>query len=120
MAGWAAVAAAREFESAGYPDTARRCLEKALEFWERAEEGGETLATGGPSSQLALADTLRRLGRFADAQLCCHRGLSGRPADPVRSLLEFEVELIAKQDTQVHSVDEVICRRIRGKGAGHE
>ena len=39
-------------------------------------------------------------------------GTLGRPADPIRSLLEFEIELITAEDTGSHSVAEVICRRL--------
>ena len=111
VAGWEALAAARELDSRGYSDSARRCIEKAVEFWERAELEGETIAERLPTSQLAFADALRRVGRFEEAQRCCHRGLSGRPRGEIRSLLEFELELIGRRDAKAHSVDEVIRRR---------
>ncbi len=111
VAGWAALAAARDLQSQGLEDATRRCLEKAVDFWQRAEAAGEGITNQGlPASQLALADALRRLGRFEEAGKCCHRGLSGRPRDPVRSLLEFEIELITARDTASHAVGEVLCR----------
>lgn len=110
-AGWAALAAARDFESQGYTDAARRSIERAVEFWTHAEEVGEAVTgLGLPASQLALTDALRRLGRFDEAGTCCHRGLSGRPKDPIRSLLEFEIELMSAGDTASHAVGEVLCR----------
>jgi hypothetical protein len=33
------------------------------------------------------------------------------PGEPHRSRLEFELELISREDTEAHSVDEAICRR---------
>ena len=111
-AGWGALAAAWAGEEQGEAEEARRCRERAVEFWRRAEEAGESITRRGlPVAQLLLAETLRRLGRFEEAHWCCRRGLSGRPADPVRSLLEFEIELLSREDTEAHSVDEAICRR---------
>ncbi len=109
VAGWAAVAAARDFEAQGYPDAARRCLEKAVEFWERAQAAGEAITQQGqPGAQLARAEVLRRLGRFEEASIACHRGLAGRPQDPIRSLLELELELIDARDTTAHRVGEAL------------
>ena len=111
-AGWAAFAAARDFEWQDDHELALLCLEKAVEFWRRAEGAGEAITRHGlPASQLAMAEALRRLGRFEEARRCCHRGLSGRPADPIRSLLEFEQQLITSGDTEAHPVAEVICGR---------
>ena len=111
-AGWAALSAALACERVGEVEEARRCRERAVEFWQRAEDGGETITAHGlPGAQLLLAETLRRLGRFEEAQRCCHRGLSGRPPDPIRSLLEFESELISRQDSEPHTVSEVIGER---------
>jgi hypothetical protein len=108
-AGYGALAAARACEELGADEDARRCRERAVEFLEEAEAGGEAVTPHGlPGAQLLLAETFRRLGRFEEAQGCCHRGLSGRPVDPIRSLLEFELELIANADTGPHSVEEVI------------
>jgi hypothetical protein len=77
---------------------------KSIDLW--ISESVKSM--GLPGAQLLLADTHRRLGRFEEAQGCCHRGLSGRPTGAVRSLLEFELELIAGHDTETHFVDEVI------------
>ena len=66
----------------------------ALELGAGRRRGGHH-PVGVAASQLLLADTLR-LGRFEEASGCCHRGLSGRPGDPIRSLLEFEAELISR------------------------
>jgi hypothetical protein len=110
-AGYGALAAARACEELGEAEDASRCRERAVQFLREAERAGEPVTPFGlPGAQLLLADTLRRLGRFEEANWSCRRGLSGRPPDPVRSLLEFEIELISKGDTEAHSVAEVICR----------
>jgi hypothetical protein len=107
-AGWASLAAARVREQDGSLEDARLCRTRAIEFWTAAERQGEAITDQGlAAAQLAFADTLRRLGRFDEARGCCHRGLSGHPPDPVRSLLEYEIELISQEDTAAHSVDEV-------------
>src|SRR5262249_26090576 len=79
----------------------------------------DPLTTAGfPADQLLLAETLRRLGRFEEARVCCHRGLSGRPGEPIRSLLEFEGELITSEDTEPHPVSEVLARGMEVLMAG--
>jgi hypothetical protein len=110
-AGWGALLAAWRCEAADQFEDATRCRRRAVEFWRRAEGEGEQLTkTGLAASQLVLADALRRLGQFDEARDCCHRGLSGRPGEPIRSLLEFEGELITREDTEPHPVSEVLSR----------
>jgi hypothetical protein len=112
-AGWGAVLGAWRCEAQGEEEDARRCRERAIEFWAKAGEEEDPITTAGfPADQLLLADTLRRLGRFEEARGCCHRGLSGRPGEPIRSLLEFEGELITSGDTEPHPVSEVLSRRM--------
>ncbi len=104
-----ALASARAWDEVGKEEEARRCRERAVRCLGAAEGAGEgSNAAGIPGTQLLLADTLRRLGRFEDAVRCCRRGLSGRPPEPLRSVLEFELELVANRDSSRHSVDEVI------------
>ena len=83
-AGWGALLAAWRCEAQGEHEDASRCRERAVEFWEQAlrRTGDPITRIGGAADQLILAETLRRLGRFEEARDCCHRGLSGRPADP--------------------------------------
>ena len=84
---------------------------RALELWSEADGAGQAITDHGlPATQLLLADVSRRVGRFDDARACCHRGLSGRPEEPFRSLLEFELELITSEDTAAHSVSEAVAR----------
>ena len=98
-AGWGALQAAWACDEAGEGEEARRCRERALEFWALAEHAAEDVAqlsfAGG---QLIQAEVMRRCGRFVEARSRCHRGLSGRPGEPIRSLLEFELELISGED----------------------
>jgi hypothetical protein len=101
--------AAGKRDEGGSAEEARRCRELAVRYLQDAEETGERITSAGlPGTQLLLAETLRRLGRFEEAERCCHRGLSGRPQDPVRSVLEFETELVMNRDSTRHSVDEVL------------
>jgi rubredoxin len=112
-AGWWALRAAWVCDDAGDADAARRCRERALELWEAAVAAGERLVRGNGLAprQLVLADVFRRAGRFDRARECCHRALSGRPRDPIRSLLEFEMLLITREDVEAHSTGEVVGRR---------
>lgn len=110
-AGWGALLAAWRCEAQGEHEDASRCRERAVGFWEEAmTEKDPITKIGGAADQLVLAETLRRLGRFEGARDCCHRGLSGRPADPIRSVLEFEIELVSAEDTAPHAVAEVLNR----------
>jgi hypothetical protein len=110
-AGWGALLAAWRCEARGDHDDASRCRERAIEFWELAlGEGDPITRIGGAADQLTRAETLRRLGQFEEARNSCHRGLSGRPADPIRSVLEFEIELLSAEDTEPHAVAEVLSR----------
>lgn len=110
-AGWGALLGARRCEAQGEDEEASRCRERAVEFWEKAlADGDQITRINGAADQLILAETLRRLGRFQDARDCCHRGLSGRPADPIRSVLEFEIELLGADDSRPHAVAEVLNR----------
>ncbi len=110
-AGWTALVAAWACDDLGASDeqAARRCRLRAVELWSQAEEVGQTIVEQGfGATQLLLADVLRRAGRFEEARSRCHRGLSGRPEEPFRSLLEFEMELVSNEDTAAHSVSEVV------------
>ena len=99
-AGWGALEAAWACDEGGRAEEAGRCRERALEFWALAEHAGEEIAElSFPGAQLILAEVMRRCGRFEEARSRCHRGLSGRPSEPYRSLLEYELELITAEDT---------------------
>lgn len=62
-----------------HEEGASRCRLRAVELWSEAEEEGEAVVE--------------------QARSRCHRGLSGRPEEPFRSLLEFEMELVTNEDT---------------------
>jgi hypothetical protein len=110
-AGWGALLAAWRCEAHGEHEDASRCRERAVDFWGESMAARDPITRiGGAADQLLLAETLRRLGRFGEARDCCHRGLSGRPADPIRSVLEFEIELLSAEDTAPHAVAEVLNR----------
>lgn len=108
-AGWHALRAAWACDDAGEPDAAVRCRELAAELWRRAEEAGQGIAGDNDlaASLLIFTDVLRRAGLFDDARRACHRALSGRPPEPHRSLLEFELELISREDSGAHEIGEV-------------
>ena len=108
-AGWDALRAAWVCDDEGVPQAARRCRAKAAESWKVGGSRGQRYTDGGfATEQLLLADVLRRAGEFDEARSCCHRGLSGRPKDPIRSLLEYELELISQGDDTAHSTREVV------------
>ncbi len=111
-AGWGALLGAWRCEAQGEHEDASRCRERASSSGSRTprDDGNPITRIGGAADQLILAETLRRLGRFEEARDRCHRGLSGRPADPIRSLLEFEIELLSAEDTTSHAVAEVLNR----------
>ena len=106
-AGWAELRAAWVCDDADEADAARRCRERALHWWYCAEVNKQAIAEEFSSTQLLLADVLRRVAAFEPARERCTRGLSGRPDEPVRSLLEYELELISREDVAAHSISEV-------------
>ena len=105
-AGWQALRAAWACDD-DETDAAIECRERALGYWAELPSGPE-LEGGTAPTQLLLADVARRAGRFDEARAHCRRGLSGRPAEPVRSLLEFETELVGTEDSDAHSVAEAL------------
>lgn len=106
-AGWGALEAAWALEAEGQDEEARRCRQRALELWALAEHAGEEVAElSFPASQLILAEVMRRCGRFEEARSRCHRGLSGRPREPLRSLLEYELELITAADSSAGTLPD--------------
>lgn len=106
-AGWGALEAAWSCERDGDEQEARRCRERALEFWALAEHAGEQLVElSFPGAQLLLAEVMRRCERFEEARSRCHRGLSGRPSEPFRSLLEYELELISAGDASARELPD--------------
>ena len=88
-------------------DAAIECRVRALEYWAELPNG-PPLEDGPSATQLLLADVARRACRFDEARGHARRGLSGRPDEPIRSLLEFETELIGTEDWSAHSVAEVL------------
>lgn len=108
-AGWSALCGAWACDDLGDEGPARHCRLRALHLWSGVDEAGEAIVEQGfAASQLLLADVLRRAGRFEEARWRCHRGLSGRPEEPFRSLLEFEIEVVAREDTGAHHVGEAL------------
>ena len=107
--GWGELSAALASEQEGKGEEAQRHRERALELWALAEHAGEEIAVlSFPGGQLLLAEALRRCGRFEEARSRCHRGLSGRPGEPIRRLLEFELELISRGDDGPHSAAGIV------------
>ncbi|MBM3668241.1 MAG: hypothetical protein FJW90_12390 [Actinobacteria bacterium] len=107
--GWRALREAWERDDGGDERAAQCARLRAAAAFARAVAAGEGIAgSGSASTQLLLTDVLRRAGRFDAARERCHRGLSGRPKEPHRSLLEFELELIGAGDTAAHSASEAL------------
>lgn len=108
-AGWSALRAAWICDDEQLEVPAADCRIRAREYWRDAEERDQPITEQGlAASLLVQADVCRRAGDFDQAVQHCHRALSGRPPDPVRSLLEFELELVARRDLGAHSTSEVL------------
>lgn len=80
---------------------------KAIESWDRAAQSGDLPAEDEASSRLLLTDVLRRAQEKQRATTEARSGLEKDPEPMLRALLDFELELIGRGDTECHSIGDV-------------
>lgn len=111
-AGWDCVHAAWVCDDAEN-EKATWCRLKAVEHFEQGIEAGESVMEDAPdgANELLLAELLRRAGEFDCAKAKVEAGLEfGFEPDNeiIKTILEFELELMGKGDTACHSMSEVV------------
>jgi len=95
-------------DDSGDDSAARVCRLKTVASIEKANAAGTPLFAEEPgAADAVLVDLLRRAGRFEEA-LSKSEEASGRGyGDFVESVLRYQKELITKEDTVAHRMDEV-------------
>jgi hypothetical protein len=107
-AGWASMRAAWVCDDAKNDAAAKRCRVQAVELFRKALSAGQEIAEQLGAGDAILVDLLRRSEQFEDATRQVEIGLSKFPEEIIRDVLEFERDLIAKQDVQCHRVEEAL------------
>jgi len=106
-AGWANVYAAWVCDDAGSGDSAQKCRQKAVTFFQKARENSQQFAKGNGAEEAVMVDLLRRLGQFELAIKICDDGLKKNPEKLISDILQFQKILISKSDVACHTVTEI-------------
>lgn len=111
IAGWDALRAAWVCDDE-QPAAASRCRELALQYWRQAQQAGQVILDSDDNKSpneyqhLLLADVQRRSGQLEQARTECEQALERKLVKKLRLLLQYELVLIAAQDTACHTIDE--------------
>lgn len=105
---WSALFAAWICDDNGFPEAARICRRRAIEFFMRAKESGQSFARSRGLEQLYMIDITRRLGEFEAAARICESAIAKESDEELLTLLRFETDLIDERDTMGHAVSEIL------------
>lgn len=108
QAAWATIHAAWVCDDIGEKDWADRLRLDAVALIDRAAAAGSPLTDDATANGGIRTDLLRRAGRFEDADACASATLAMSPPEIVRKVLEFQRQLIAKQDRSCRTVAQAI------------
>ena len=105
-AGWDALHAAWVCDDEGMADLAAKSRVAAATFFQTALELDQEFAPDALSQRCLIVDVLRRAGSFPEAERVCLEAI--KDADEFFSpLFDLELQLIRRNDTDAHTVDEV-------------
>jgi hypothetical protein len=90
----------------GFNKSAIECRTRALRLFDLATASGQNFGQSGEREKLLKIDLLRTTGDFRSALEICSEELEKAHSDEVIMLLEFEKELILKNDSLCHSETE--------------
>lgn len=110
-AAWASVFAAWICDDNDYPESAKLCRMKAIDYFIAARKEGIGFAETPLQEELYLIDLYRRSGEFSDANKRCEAAINLKPDDQLLDLLYLEKDLIEKKDSSIHNdadVDELL------------
>ncbi len=105
-AGWSCVYAAWVCDDSGFDRSAKECRERALQWFQRAQEEKMPFAPDRGQEVILLVDLLRRARRFDDARNLCEVELSLDHDERAASLLTFEMDLLEEEDSRLHIESE--------------
>lgn len=105
-AGWASLHAAWICDDKNQEKAAERCRLRAIEFFEQAGNHGQSFSRGKGDELAIFADLYRRTSQFEKAREVCEKGLRRRLKKLIKSILQYQLELIAAKDTKAHKQKE--------------
>ena len=105
---WALVHAAWVCDDADRPDEAMVCRYMAADMLVTAEKHGQQIAKQNGASTTILVDLLRRSGRTEDARRAITERRSQITEDIIIRILEYQSDLIEKDDKCCHTISEAI------------
>jgi hypothetical protein len=107
MAGWSAIHAAWACDDAK-PQMATSCRNRAIELFQKALTEGDSFAQDTGAEEAILADLFRRSGQFDKARTMCEVGIGKKPTEVIEQVLNYQIALAAKQDTDCHTINQAM------------
>lgn len=105
--GKSAIKAAWVCDDEGKAEQAKILRREAGELLRKATEINQRFMKEPSEEQLMLTDIFRRGGLFLDALRECKKGIKLKPPSAIKKALQFEENLIKKEDTERHDFGEV-------------
>ncbi len=96
------------YEKEKMEEAAKLCRLKTLELIDLAEEKGESWVTASSRNIAIFIDFLRRAGLFERAKEEIARLKEHVEEEKMRKILDFQRQLVEREDTEPHSVIEVL------------
>ncbi len=115
-AAWSNVHAAWASDDANQPQNSINCRKKALAVFFLIEKKGDKIFNEIGGLELIITDLLRRSAQFDLAEKYIEKGLALKDLHKVvKKCLLFEKKLIAKKDSEVHTIGEVMKKKKKKK-----
>lgn len=103
---WAQLCGAWVCDDNKFENGSIECRIKALDLFTKAIQLKQSFADTRSEENIFIIDTLRRTRQFDEARRICTDELKNSPADHILDLLEFEMFLIDKGDSDCHNETE--------------
>ena len=107
-AAWALIHAAWACDDSDSEVPSRECRARAAEMLGRAEAEGQTVCQDPEEGWAVQVDLLRRAGKMSVGREVAEAKREVVGDGPVRKALDFQLELILRQDTRCHTLDEAL------------
>lgn len=103
---WAQLCGAWVCDDNNFENGSIECRRKALDLFNKAKQSKQSIADSPAEENVLIIDILRRTKQFDEARCMCTNELKNNPADQILDLLEFEMFLIDKGDSDCHNETE--------------